>query len=342
MGHIGGSRLRVGACLSLSGRFARFGRQAAHGLRAWQELDGNADVLIEDDASDVRTLQAILPQVAARSDLLLGPYSTVLTNAAVKMAAEASWLLWNHGGSGGDTTSQPGHVVSVLTPARRYAKPFLDHIAEDPRSSRELLIVHGAGKFSRQIADGASEYARELGIRPVRTGLADGMLTGDVPHNWTLLSAGTFEEDTRIVLRARNLPNPPRLICAVAAGVREFTEIVSEPAGIFGIAQWFPHSGQPTAIGPTEDEFLDAHLTMAGEPPGYPAVQAAAGAAIATHCARLAGSTARNPLWRCATTLDTTTLFGGFKIDPVNGTQTRHQTVLLSWTNQGLELVPSR
>ena len=35
----GDGRLRVGACLSLTGRFAPFGRQAAHGLRVWAELD---------------------------------------------------------------------------------------------------------------------------------------------------------------------------------------------------------------------------------------------------------------------------------------------------------------
>lgn len=58
-------------------------RQAAYGLRVWAALDGNADVLIEDDASQVRQLQTLLPGVAPRCDLLLGPYSTVLMRAAV-------------------------------------------------------------------------------------------------------------------------------------------------------------------------------------------------------------------------------------------------------------------
>ena len=45
-------RLRVGACLSLSGKFAQFGRQAALGLEAWRSLDGDAELVIEDDESD--------------------------------------------------------------------------------------------------------------------------------------------------------------------------------------------------------------------------------------------------------------------------------------------------
>ena len=60
-------RLRIGACLSLSGRFAPFGRQAVRGLEVWAKLDGSADLLIEDDASDVRQLQALLPGVAAHT-----------------------------------------------------------------------------------------------------------------------------------------------------------------------------------------------------------------------------------------------------------------------------------
>src|ERR1700730_697515 len=95
-----GSRLRVGACLSLTGKYARFGRQAAQGLEAWQSLDGSADLVIEDDHSDRQALESALPKVAARSALLLGPYSTQLMRTAGRIAADADWLLWNHGGSG--------------------------------------------------------------------------------------------------------------------------------------------------------------------------------------------------------------------------------------------------
>ena len=95
-------RLRVGACLSLSGRFAQFGRQAALGLETWRSLDGNAELVIEDDRSDKHALEAVLPDVAARCDVLLGPYSTVLARAAGRIAADSGWLVWNHGGSGDD------------------------------------------------------------------------------------------------------------------------------------------------------------------------------------------------------------------------------------------------
>ena len=68
--------------------------------------------------------------------------------------------------------------------------------------------------------------------------------------------------------------------------------------------------------------------------------QAVAGAVIATDCARLAGSTNRGDLWAAAGKLETSTLYGGFKIDPQRGrAQALHQTVLVRWTGGKLEPV---
>jgi hypothetical protein len=64
--------------------------------------------------------------------------------------------------------------------------------------------------------------------------------------------------------------------------------------------------------------------------PDYPAVQAAAAAVLAAHCARLAGSTSREVLWEAALGLKARTLFGGFKVN-ADGVQVGHETVLVRW-----------
>ena len=325
-------RLRVGACLSLTGRFSQFGRQAALGLRAWQSLDGSAELIIEDDQSDRRTLETILPDVAARSDLLLGPYSTVLMRAAGRLAAESGWLVWNQGGSGDDVESaHPGHVISVLTPTGRYAEPFLHYVVSSGASRRDLCIVGGPGSFGRQVANGAEVIAHRLGIRTVRADAGDSLPPAGISGEWDLFSAGVFEQDAETVGKALRLPRPPQKVCTVAAGVREFAQAVDDPEGVFGIAQWFPGSGHEVLLGPDEQDFLDAY--PASGLPDYPAAQAAAGAVLAVHCAVLAGSTRREELWAAAVTLDTSTLFGGFRIEPGSGTQLKHETVLVRWTN---------
>jgi hypothetical protein len=62
-------------------------------------------------------------------------------------------------------------------------------------------------------------------------------------------------------------------------------------------------------------------------------VQAAAAAVVAVRCAELAGDTRREDLWAAAASLDTSTLFGAFRIDSLSGMQTKHQTVLLRWVD---------
>jgi hypothetical protein len=382
--------LRIGACLSLSGRFAQFGRQAALGLSAWRALDGNGEVVIGDDRSDTRTLEAVLPGIAARCDLLLGPYSTVLMRAAGRIAVDLRSLIWNHGGSGDDVEqAHPGHVISVLTPASRYAEPFLRflrYVADGGGPSRDLCIVHGSGSFGRQVVDGAARRATQLGIRVVRAEPDE--LTPPGPHararrarvrtetrtrlagEWDLFGAGGFEEDAELTRKALRLPRPPQRVCTVAAGVREFAHVVDDPDGVFGVAQWFPGAAQQTrlgrkpegsgrhetigrkpegsgrhetigrkpegsggheTIGPGEEVFLRACAASGGGVPDYPAAQAAAGAVIAAHCARLAGSTKREDLWAAAASLDTSTLFGGFRVDRASGAQVKHETVLVRW-----------
>jgi hypothetical protein len=325
------ARLRIGACLSLSGRFARFGRQAGLGLESWQSLTGDVDLFVHDDQSDPAALKAALPGVAARCDLLIGPYSTVLSRAAASVTAGTGRLLWNHGGSGDDVQSgHPGHVVSVLTPASQYAVPFVRHLAAD-LDAAPLWIVTGHGSFGRQVAAGAADAGRALGIDIVPLGPGH-ELPADPSSAWDLLSAGMFEDDVATIRSALQLPRPPRAACSVAAGVWEFSRAVPDPAGIFGIGQWVAGSGIGAQVGPVESDFLAAYARRAGQRPDYPAVQAAAAAVLARHCAELAGGTTSEQLWAAATALDTTTLFGRFRIG-ADGAQRAHEPVLVRWTS---------
>jgi hypothetical protein len=284
---------------------------------------------VADDCSDRDVLAAALPTVAAGCDVLLGPYSTGLMRVAGRLAAEHGWLLWNHGGSGDDVeAAQPGHIVSILAPASRYAEPFVEHLARGP-DRVPLWIAHGAGSFGRQVAAGAEGLARRLGVGTARLGHAAVLPPGDQP--WDLFCAGSFEEDLDLVRRARAARRPPRVVGAVAAGIREFGTSGLDPAGVYGVGQWFPGlpAAQHPAIGPAEDKFLAAYAAQYGTVPDYPAVQAVAAAALAAHCLRQATG---GDVWQAALALDTGTLFGGFRMRPRDGVQLAHRAVLVRWS----------
>lgn len=326
--------MRVGACLSLSGKFGRFGEQAAAGLEVWSEQDGSVELIIEDDRSDAQTLARNLRAVMRRCDVLLGPYSTRLMREAGGIAAEADRLLWNHGGSGDDVeAAHPGHVVSVPTPTSRYAVPFVKHLAAAADPS-PLWIAQGRGGFGRQVADGAAAAAGELGIETVRIGPGKEFPPAG-SADWNLFSAGAFEDDVDMVRRSLELPRPPKTVCSVAAGIQEFGREIKNSEGIYGVGQWAPGAGGEAQLGPAEGDFLRAYAARVGASPDYPAVQAVAAALLAVHCARLAGGNSREATWAAATALDTTTLLGRFKIDPTNGVQVGHEPTLVQWRSSG-------
>jgi ABC-type branched-subunit amino acid transport system substrate-binding protein len=105
--------LRVGACLSLTGKYAQFGIQAARALQVWRSLDGTADLVLEDDRSDPSTLEAALRSIARRCDLLLGPYSTQLTRAAGRVAPR---LAGCSGTTAGQVMTSRPHTLAMLYP----------------------------------------------------------------------------------------------------------------------------------------------------------------------------------------------------------------------------------
>lgn len=333
------TRLRVGACLSLTGRYGRFGRQAANGLLAWQRLVGDSvEVQIEDDASDPATLAARFPRVANQADLLLGPYSTQLMRVAAELVPDLEALLWNQGGSGDDVQAlSPGCVVSVLAPTSRYAVPFVKELAEQAQDM-ELWVVRGRGKFGRQVAAGATAAAKELGMATRELRVDGDNELDHVPDRWALFSTGRFEDDVAIVKAAQGANPAPETIGSVAAGVQDFAQEVDDVDGIYGIAQWFAGRARVPEIGPTEDAFLTEYRAVANTTPDYPAVQAAAGAALALHCARVTGSVSRQALWDAAVSLETTTLLGEFKVDPATGTQIVQTPVLVRWDGASLAL----
>ena len=335
----GRGRLRVGACLSLTGQYGRFGRQAAHALKVWRDLDRDAELVLEDDRSDRVRLTDRLAWIADRCDLLLGPYSSQLTRAAARMAPGLDRLLWNHGGSADDVQGAGSHLmVSVPAPTSRYALPFVRLAAQTPARA-PLWIVHGEESFGRQVAAGAERAGRKLGLDTVRVSLETPGWEDDRPAVWDLFSVGAFEDDVAVVTRALNSRRPPRALCSVASGVRAFAATVAEREGIYGVAQWFPGRGGVAELGPAEDAFVERYAGRTGAMPDYPAAQAFAAAVIAAHCARATGDLSVETLWQAAVGLDTTTLFGAFRIDPQTGAQVGHDAILVRWTAEGLTAV---
>jgi branched-chain amino acid transport system substrate-binding protein len=275
-----------------------------------------------------------------RVDLLLGPYGSGSTLAAALVAAAHGKILWNHGGaSDAATEAGSGCVVSVLSPASDYLRT-LPRLARDRTGAHRVTVLYAErGTFASSVRRGVEEGARAAGFDSVRavafeTPLHDakallGTTLADSPN--LLVVAGRFEDDAAIVRERRMLEAVGTVAC-VAAGADAFhRELGVLAEGVIGPSQWEPHLYEQPSIGPPSAWFGAEFRRVFQRDPGYVAAQAYTMGLIIGECIRRADSLEDRELLAAARGLDTTTLYGRFRLDPDPLRQVGHEILLVEW-----------
>ena len=274
--------IKVGISASLSGQFQTQGRQALAGIRAWAEDANRAggltvadrpgplpvSVVCYDDASLAdgtrrATRRLILDD---RVDLLFGPYSSVLAQAAAAVAAEHNRLLWNHGGASDNIQrTGPGRVVDILTPAGEYLAALPDLVRAAAPGARTFAIVRCAvGAFPRQVSDGMARRAVALGFEqtlhhefpPDTTDFSHVLDAVAQVKPDLLLAVGRIRHDLAFArqlarrrtagatageLGVRGTLGILGAVAVVAAPIRQFRDALGDnAAGFIGPSQWEP------------------------------------------------------------------------------------------------------
>jgi branched-chain amino acid transport system substrate-binding protein len=337
-------RLRLGAPLSLSGRYAFLGRLAAGGLRALvRDTRGRGELrtsarrlvpqlrLVDDGGTREGVRRGL--DALAEADLLIGPYGSDLVGEAARWAAQHGRLLWNHGGSDDSVQRLPG-VASIPSPASRYFAPVLEALA-DPMPGARILVAAGGGRFGGAIAEGVRDAAGRVGMEVVGS-VAPGEAT-DVSGADVLLLAGTFAEDVAALRRLRRRPGA---VAAVGAGMSIFrTALGPQADGVLGPSQWEEGVRYPYVVdvGPRQADAVQS-LRAEAVPeiqvgPGhvdYPAAQAYAAGLIAMRCVEGVGGPNERALLEAAGRLRCTTFFGRFGLGE-DGRQRDHDVLAVQW-----------
>ncbi len=348
--------------VSLSGQFQVQGRQALAGLQAWTD-DVNrvggirvssktaipVSLVYYDDASNKNQVRRATERLITtdRVDILLGPYSSVLTQAAAEVAETHEKLLWNQGGAA-DGIHQRGNrwIVGILTSASEYLTGLLPLVRQtDPKASK-VAIIRAPGQFPRAVCSGIQRADGESGCdvslweyrRPVTTfnELLDRVeaLQPDI-----LLGVGRIQDDLLLAgeLTGRRLELGAAVL--VAAGIQQFHDVLGEKSeGFLGPTQWEASSHHRHDYGPATPQVLKSVLQHGSGTVDYPMVQAYAGALVAQRCVEAAETVVDADLRSMAETLDFSTFYGRFRIDPETGRQTGHSTLIVQW-QQGRKVV---
>ena len=355
--------IRVGIPVSLTGQFSLQGWQTLAGISAWADDVNRAGGIVvggsthtikliwHDDESRRDNVISITRQLIVddRVDLLVGPYSAVLTNAAAEVAREHGKLLWNQGGAS-PLVYRRGNpwVVGILTPADEYLAGLLPTVREAAPDAATVGIVRAAtGAFPRDVALGVERSAAECGFHNALSlefdATADDFrdvieAVGEAAPD-VLMVAGRFQNDLRIAeLLAETAPRLGA-VAVVAAGVDAFRERLGLSAENFiGPSQWEPEAMRQPDYGPSVAE-MQRSLRRAGHPViDYPMAQAYAVGVVIQRSVEECGSLEDEALRKAAVSLDFTTFYGRFRIDPDTGRQTGKPSLLVQW-RQGRKVV---
>ena len=313
----------------LSGPLARFGKAGASALALWAEYSGVSLEVIDAYPSASSAMRAA---EARRPDVVFGPYGS---GPALAAAGASNGVVWNHGGATA-RLARPKYprVVNLESPAYRYLAAVLETLAAiDLGEGSQVVIVHVDTGFGREVAEGATVAARRLGLRRRSVSFRPGRVRdvlAQIPAGDVLLSAGSFDDDVVVA----HWVNEHRwhAVGLVAAGVDELRHAIGDRVeGLYGPCQWFDDGTDDPADGPNSEWFSHCYLDANGTEPPYPAAAAFAAGVVWQRCVAEVGTVESLPVLAASQRLDTTTLFGRFRVDPVTGVQTGHQIRVVQW-----------
>ncbi len=302
--------------LSLTGRFAVFGRQSAAGLRAWAGARGVA-LRVDDDRGEPAESARLVAAAARRADILFGPYGSGCGRAVAERMAGRAEVIWNHGAA--EVPRTGARMVDVLGPARSYWRGLPEVLGRAPSTPR-VAVVRAPGGFGAAIAAGAVEALTAAGAPPVLVcdlepaGAAAAVERARSAGAGWIAGGGRMEDDLSLARAATRAGLAGALVvCGVAQAGRELGGGV---LGWLGPAQW---DGTP----PPAPFALPAGAD-------YPSAQALAGAILAERALALAGSADPDSLWAAARALRASTHIGPFAIDE-EGRQLGHSPCIVRW-----------
>jgi branched-chain amino acid transport system substrate-binding protein len=350
--------VKVGASVSISGKYRLQGQQALNGLLLWQShtnAQGGIPVggairpvrltWYDDESRSARARDNVLRLLQDDGvDFLFGPYSSNLTLAVAELAEEKKKLLWNYGGTSDEIFSRGWeYVVGISTPASDYFRNLPAWFARQHPDLRRICVLYsGKGTFGKQVSRGIIESAHETGHSVHSVPLNDPSRNPDLALSTlgelnpeALVLAGNFQDELAILQTRSRWPGRVRVTAAVSAGMASFgSQLGQVSEDVIGASQWEPGLSVSPTIGPTSEWFVNAFQKEFGSTPDYVSAGAFAAGLIIVECVRQAASLNSDSLRRVASRLNCNTFYGRFQIDPRTGRQSGHRIFLVRWQDR--------
>ena len=327
---------RIGASISLTGQYARSGKELMQGYQLWAEqtnakggiLGRQVQLVTYDDQSEPETAAKLYEKLISEDnvDLIIGPYSTPVTLPASNIAEKHQFPMIISGASGTDIFNRGyKYVFGVYTMAPFYMDGAVDLAKKNGYTT--MAVINENSAFSKDVAASTIKKAKEAGIDVVYTeeygkDIRDlsPTLTKIRGTNVDSLVAVTYGDDATLIVRQlKDLNWLPKMVSlTIGPALPDFAEGLGEDANyIFGATQW-----EPSVKAPGAPEFAASYKEKFGYLPGYHAAGGFGAAQLLQQALEKAGKVDNEKLRDTLASMETQTAFGAYKVDPATGAQT--------------------
>jgi branched-chain amino acid transport system substrate-binding protein len=339
--------IRIGASLSLTGTYAKLGKNQHEGYQLCiKELNAKGgllgrkvDLVVYDDQSMPPTAVRLYEKLITEDkvDAVMGPYSSPVTEAAANVTEKYKKVMVTPLAA---TTSifKKGrkYIFMVISPAEGYLEGLVDMAAK--RGLKTIAVVNEDTLFSKAAAAGAAELAKKQGLQVVfqeayPKGNTDfsALLTKVKAANPDVLAAATYFDDAVALTRQMKElnVNPKMYGVTVGGDLPEFYDTLKQNAEhIYGATQWehtLPYPGNP--------QFFETYKKEFAHEPSYHSAAGYAGCLIYAEAVKRAGTLEAERVREALLKLEMKTVFGDYKVDQ-DGFQVAHKMVTFQWQGE--------
>ena len=336
--------VRIGASISLTGRYDRTGKELQNGYEVWRDgvntrggiLGRQVELVIYDDQSDPETAARLYEKLISEDnvDLIIGPYSSPVTLPASTVTEKHGYPMIVSGASEtGIWTRGYKSVFGIYAGAPGYMDGAID-IAQK-NGYRNIAIMNENSAFAKDAVAGAKKKAAEAGLqvvfeeeygRDVRD--LSPVLIKARATNPDVLIGGTYGEDATLIIRQlKDLNWAPKVVAlTVGPALPDFAQTLGADAEyVFGPTQW-----EPSIKAPGVAEFTAAYEQKHGYKPGYHAAGGFAAGELLKKAIERAQSFENGKVRDSLAAIETETIYGAYKVD-ATGAQTAKASYLVQW-----------
>src|SRR5215470_11223905 len=263
-------------------------------------------------------------------NFLLGPYGSSPTGTAAPIAERYKIPMVEANGAA-EAVFSKGYKYSfmILSPAKLYLRGIIDVVRSRDPSVKTVAILGENEAFSKEVAGGTADYAKEKGmdvvydeLYPTNAQDVSALLTaikGKNPH--IILGSGHLQDSLLIVKQSKDLGVSPRAIgFSVGPSSPEFRANLGKAADyVFGATQWTEallYNGEdpwktPKAFG---SAFRAKHADYPTVP--YQVAESAVAVIAYQKAIEKAGTIDPTKVRDALAALDMMTFYGKIKFDP--------------------------